>query len=61
MRINFLERGRIVKKKSHVEEQLVVAIGPMQHKIAVTSTKRSVIQYRNYMEKTRKQDKHKDA
>ena len=35
----------------HVEEQLVVAIGPMQHEIAVTSTKHSVIQYINYMEK----------
>ena len=46
---------------SHVEEQLVVAIGPMQHEIAVTSTKHSVIQYINYMEKTRKQDKHKNA
>ena len=39
---------------SHVEEQLVVAIGPMQHEIAVTSTKHSVIQYINYMEKKEK-------
>ena len=44
---------------SHVEEQLVVAIGPVQHEIAVTSTKRRVIQCMNYMERTRKQDKHK--
>ena len=36
---------------SHVEEQLVVAIGPMQQEIAVISTKHSVIQYINYMEK----------
>ena len=33
----------------------------MQHEIAVTSTKHSVIQYINYMEKKRKQDKHKNA
>ena len=42
---------------SHFEDQLVVAIGPMQHEIAITSTKYCVIQCRNYMGRTRKQDK----
>ena len=31
----------------------------MQHEIAVPTTKHSVIQCMNYMERTRKQDKHK--
>ena len=44
---------------SHVEEQLVVAIGPMQHEIAVNSRTHNVIQCMNYMERTRKQDNHK--
>ena len=44
---------------SHVEDQLVVAIGPMQHEIAVNSRTHNVIQCMNYMERTRKQDNHK--
>ena len=44
---------------SHVEDQLVVVIRPTQHEIAVSSSKHSVIQWINYMEKKWKQNKHK--
>ena len=44
---------------SHVKDQLVVVIRPTQHEIVVWSSKHSVIQCINYMERKWKQDKHK--